>query len=67
MGQKTNLHRFFLVSGVSGSSILILEAFKKQESVFEQDAQRVVTTAPRNKEKDKVGSIEQKVRAVKSG
>jgi hypothetical protein len=30
---------FFLVSGVSGSSILILEAFKKHESVFEQDAQ----------------------------
>jgi uncharacterized protein YqgV (UPF0045/DUF77 family) len=49
---------------VIGSSILILEAFKKQESVFEQGAQRVVTILTINEIRDKVESMEQKVRSV---
>ncbi len=40
---------------MSGSSILILETFKKQESVFEQGAQRVVTILTIDEIRDKVG------------
>jgi uncharacterized protein (TIGR00106 family) len=47
---------------------VVLEAFRRvHESVFEQGAQRVVTTLTIDERRDKAGSIEQKVRAVASG
>ena len=46
---------------------VVLEAFRRvHESVFEEGAQRVVTTLRIDERRDTVGSIEQKVRAVNS-
>ena len=45
---------------------MILEAVRKvHESVFEQGALRVVTTLKIDERRDKAGSIEQKIRAVR--
>jgi uncharacterized protein (TIGR00106 family) len=47
---------------------VVLEAFRRvHESVFEQGAQRVVTTLRIDERRDKGGGIEQKIRAVASG
>jgi uncharacterized protein (TIGR00106 family) len=47
---------------------IILEAVRKvHETVFEQGALRVVTTLKIDERRDKAGSIEQKLRAVRSG
>lgn len=47
---------------------VVLEAVRRvHESVFEQGAQRVVTTLSIDERRDKAGSIGQKVRAVAAG
>ncbi|HDS45615.1 MAG TPA: MTH1187 family thiamine-binding protein [Methanomicrobia archaeon] len=47
---------------------VILEAVRTvHESVFEQGALRVVTTLKIDERRDKAGSIEQKLKAVRSG
>jgi uncharacterized protein (TIGR00106 family) len=47
---------------------VILEAVKRvHEAVFEQGAQRVVTTLTLDERRDREGSIRQKIRSVTSG